>query len=156
MSGQQGFTMIELIVGIVVAAILTAIAVPAFRDSNQNAQIRSTAAELATSFNHAKALAVSERRAVQVLTTATGWTLDSTAPNVEDQKQFTLGANVILLDNANAPVPVGTPLDFRISGLPAAGQVIVRICDTNRAGEEGRDITVSIAGRVTTARSQCP
>ena len=56
--GQQGFTLIELIVTIVVGAILSALAIPAFQafvmNDRDSAQINS----LAYSFNYARSEAV--------------------------------------------------------------------------------------------------
>lgn len=153
---QRGLTMVELLIGIAVAGILLAIAVPSFQDTLQNSRIRGATMDLVTTFNTAKGLAVSERRQVTVITTANGWTLDSTA-DPDNQEQFTLPANVTLLDSAtNNPVGAGETIDFRASGMRIGGQFIVRVCDTVRAGEEGRDVTISAAGRVTTTRSQCP
>jgi type IV fimbrial biogenesis protein FimT len=155
-SAQRGFTLVELIIGIAVAAILMAIAVPTFRETAQNAEIRSTGVDLATAFNTAKALAVSERRPYTLVTTATGWTLDSVPADPDIQEQFLFGNNVAMFDLANAALPVGTAWVFGRNGLPVGGPIAVRLCDTIRAGEESRDILVSAAGRVTTQIQVCP
>ena len=57
---QQGFTLIELIVTIVVAAILSALAIPAFQTFVMNDRDSAQINALAYSFNYARSEAVKE------------------------------------------------------------------------------------------------
>ena len=63
---QKGFTLIETIVLIALLAILTAIAVPSFKDMMINHRLEGKAREYVTHFNWARSLAVSSNEAVNL------------------------------------------------------------------------------------------
>jgi type IV fimbrial biogenesis protein FimT len=57
-SSAQGFTLVELIVAISIAAILLAIAVPSYNSSQLNSQLRASANDLIASINLARSEAI--------------------------------------------------------------------------------------------------
>lgn len=63
---QKGFTLIETMVVIALLAILTAIAVPSFKDMMINRRLESKAREYVTHMNWARSLAVSNNEAVNL------------------------------------------------------------------------------------------
>jgi len=65
---SHGFTMIELMVTIVVAAILVALAVPSFRTYTAKKKVEGALAELATDLQFARSEAVSRNTNVRVTT----------------------------------------------------------------------------------------
>ena len=63
---QKGFTLIETMVLIALLAILTAIAVPSFKDMMINSRLEGRAREYVTHINWARSLAVSKNEAVNL------------------------------------------------------------------------------------------
>lgn len=70
---SAGFTLVELLITIVVAAILLAVAVPSFRDYQAGQQVRSTAADLVSAMNFARSEAVKRMASVSVAPASGGW-----------------------------------------------------------------------------------
>jgi type IV fimbrial biogenesis protein FimT len=68
-----GFTLVELLVTIVVAAILLAVAVPSFRDYQASQQVRSTTADLVSAINLARSEAVKRMASTSVSPASGGW-----------------------------------------------------------------------------------
>ena len=68
----RGFTLIEMLIGIAIVALLLKIAAPSFRTWMQNTQIRSAAHAIADGMNTARGLAISRNVAVQIQLTSLG------------------------------------------------------------------------------------
>jgi type IV fimbrial biogenesis protein FimT len=69
---QQGFSLLELMIVIVVMAILLAIAVPSFRETMQRSQVGSATNELLASFDYARSEAISRGQMVSMCPSTTG------------------------------------------------------------------------------------
>ena len=63
---QKGFTLIETMVFVALLAILTAVAVPSFKDMMINRRLEGKASEYISHFNWARSLAVSSNEAVNL------------------------------------------------------------------------------------------
>lgn len=88
--GDQGFTMIELLITVVIFSILLGIAIPAFSKWLPNYRLRGAARELYSNLQLAKTGAIRDRVEWAVRFTGTGtyevWSaLDSTSPNTNRQ-----------------------------------------------------------------------
>lgn len=167
----RGFTLIELIITILVAAILTAIAVPAFDSFVKNDRDSAQVNSLAYSMNYARSEAVKRDLAVSVCPSldglncngaawASGWMVYYVDP--------TTGANVSLqtvpaLAGSNTVTSHGAPttstgITFLSSGMatglagPMAAPLQINVCDV-RGATYARDIEVNVAGRVATAQN---
>lgn len=78
---SSGFTLIELMIGIVIVAILAAAALPSFRTMLQNSQIRNAAESISSGLQRARAEAVARNTNVAfVLGTQSSWTVSVVAP----------------------------------------------------------------------------
>lgn len=73
-TGQAGFTLMELMIGIAVLAILTTLAVPAFRQFNQNNRLAAQANEMVAAFQFARSEALKRGVQVQVCSSANATT----------------------------------------------------------------------------------
>lgn len=75
MRASRGLTLIELLVGIAVLAVLLRVAVPAFNTMIQNAQIRAVAESLQSGLTTARNEAVQRNRVVRFTRDGTGWSV---------------------------------------------------------------------------------
>ena len=150
----SGFTLIEVLITIVIAAILVSLALPNLRVFIQNNRLRTEASEFFAAINlartEAKANAVRVSLCVssnQTSCTGATWNLgwlawvDTDEDEVVDDGERILRArpapdNGIVLSTAG-----GTLLTFGASGA-ASGALTLRVCDSTRSGEEGRSITI--------------
>lgn len=81
---QSGFSMVELLVGILIMGILFAYGVPNFKDWIQNTQIRNGAEAIQSGLEVARAAAVKRNANVQIVFgTGTSWTVVCSAPVVD-------------------------------------------------------------------------
>lgn len=71
-SSVQGFTLVELIVAISIAAILLAIAVPSYSGSQLNSQLRASANDLIGSINLARSEAIKRGKTVTLCASSDG------------------------------------------------------------------------------------
>lgn len=146
----QGFTLVELMMTLMVAAILLAVAVPSFRAVTANNALRTTTADLVTAIHTARAQAVNQRAPVTLAASGSwsdGWTLDyaDTGTIMTDQT-FTPAGGVTISTGV-------TTLTFRPSGLVSATATF-SVCD-GRSGETGRKIVVGRFGTVDNQSITC-
>jgi type IV fimbrial biogenesis protein FimT len=169
MKPQHGFTLIELIVTIGVAAILSAIAIPAFRSFLQNDRDAAQANSLVGSLGYARSEAVkrASTNGVAVCPSANGAACDAgpwTEGWIVTYIDPVTPANTVVLQaipalsGTNTVTPVAGPatgITFNSSGTVAAGQApfTLRICD-QRGAAFARQVEVNATGRV--AASQRP
>ncbi len=82
---QSGFTMIELMIGLVVIAILFSVGIPSFKDWIQNTQIRNAAEEIQNGLQLARSEAVRRNTPVQfVLGAGSSWSVECAVPQGGD------------------------------------------------------------------------
>ncbi len=160
-----GFTLIELLVTMGVAAILCAIAIPAFNsfvlNDRDSAQINS----LSMSFNYARSEAVKRNTLVGVTvcpsdnvttcdTPAAGWAagwivLDLDPTDLKPVMQAVpalAGANVLTATGGGA-----NGISFKSTGIVTASAKI-KICDI-RGGAYARDVEVNSVGGITASQN---
>lgn len=73
MDRVKGFTLVELMVTIAVAAILLGVAVPSFQTLSRNNAVKATTNDLMSTINLARQQAVSTRSNIEVEPAAGGW-----------------------------------------------------------------------------------
>ncbi|HTV51140.1 MAG TPA: GspH/FimT family pseudopilin [Steroidobacteraceae bacterium] len=153
-----GFTLIELMVTVAVAAILTAIAIPAWRSFEQNDRMMSEAFMLRASMDLARAEAVKEDASVSVCASsdsltcssnnwANGWIVLSSQGGAPLQVVPAAVASNTITEHTG-PYSMVTFLSTGLTNLAANAQY--NICDT-RGGAYARAVQVSVMGRVSSA-----
>jgi type IV fimbrial biogenesis protein FimT len=167
MNLHRGFTLIELMVSITVAAILLGIAIPAFRSFLQNDRDTGQANSLVESLSYARSEAVKRAspNGVTVCPSANGaacdagpWTegwivtyIDPVTP-----ANTTVLQAIPALSGTNTVTPVvgpATGITFNSNGTAPLAPFTLRICDT-RGAAFARQVEVNLTGRV--AASQKP
>jgi type IV fimbrial biogenesis protein FimT len=170
--GQRGFTLIELIVTVVVGAILTALAIPAFQGFVMNDRDSAQINSLAYSFNYARSEAVKEDLPGGVTVCpstgaicsgtaawAQGWIVYYTDANNTTQILQTVPA----LAGSNNVTPAGaatatTGITFQSSGKATglAGSMTqplhIKVCD-QRGASFAREVVVNQLGRVAASQT---
>jgi len=126
-SRQQGVTLVEIAIGLILVAVLAAIAVPSFRDWIQNAQVRTATESINEGLQLARAEAVRLNGPVAFTLTNTagaGWTIRTL--NVNDLTALATTQTRSAAETSNARVTASaTVVCFNGTGqqIPAAGGV---------------------------------
>ena len=149
---QSGFSLIELLMGIVIIGILMAIAVPSFQTSARNAQIRNAAESIANGMQRARAEAVALNKDVAFsLGSGTSWTVSVVTPasgidsrsSSEGSKDVTRtvtpgGATTVTFDNFGSAKPTNSDSTARLAQVDL----------TTSGGTQDLRITVGLGGNV--------
>lgn len=147
--GMRGITLLELMLGVAVAGIILAFAVPSFETSIRNSRLRGTTMELVRAINTARAQAINHRKSVTLRP------FDNADWNSGIVVDYPDGAAGIPEEDLETRLPQGVSIQataastvFDSSGI-ASTQIVFSICD-NRADETGRQVTLQRLGRVDT------
>ncbi len=117
-SRSAGFTLVELMIGIVLLALLSAIAMPSYNAWMQNTQIRATSESILNGLQRARAEAVKRNISVEfVLGANSAWIVQVPGVEVIESKPSTgttvsnivqpAGATTITYDNFGNVAPLG-------------------------------------------------
>lgn len=154
---QRGFTLVELMVTLAVAAILMAMAVPSFTEMTKNNRLTTQTNQLVTALNLARSEAITRRVTMNVAAT------DATDADNEWGKGWSVAVNGGATLRIFQSLEGGSTLDsnsdiatfqYQPSGRASATDTLT-LCD-NRSGESGRQITLLTTGRITTTTVVCP
>ncbi len=121
-----GFTLVELLIVITIAAILAAIAVPSFRTISRNMAVRGATNELVAGIQFARSEAIRTNQTVSLTLTGRTWQVfvDANGNDIRDNNEALLreGAYSDLINAQGAPLSFGfTPTGMIASaaGFPA-------------------------------------
>ena len=167
-----GFTLIELIVTLSVAAIVLSVGVPSFRGVIMDNRLVSQSNQFVTSVKMARSAAVRYQRPATVCSSAN---FDAAVPTCSGDPDWSDGwfvwvdKNRDALTDANEVIAVFGPInnastlssgtassftyDARGFATPAVGGEL-RLCDS-RTAETGRLIKVNLVGRTNVKRDGC-
>ncbi len=166
-TATRGFTLVELLVTIAVAAILLTVAVPNFQMFVLNSRMASQANDLITAFNMARSEAVKRAASVTVCASSNGTTCTGTwaqgwivrdAAGTPIRAQEALGGASTLTGGAN----VASMITFTSNGrttIPAAAttaSTTLTLCPPSPASVQGRAIQIERTGRTRVSAVACP
>lgn len=163
----RGFTIVELMISLAIGAVLFSIGMPALRDAVMDNRMTNSTNEMILALTLARSEAITRKRNtfVTALNFSNGanewgfggwvvWMDNNNNGNrdvpAEDIRQFGPYPDTTFMDGPNGE----TQLQFLPSGVRLAGAnnpYLITVCDS-RAGEVGRQITLTIAGRPTLNR----
>lgn len=169
LSASSGFTVIEVLISLLVAAILLSLATPSFIEFTKNKQITTQANEFISSLALARSEALKRVSRVTVCRSASGsscansgnWDQGYLVFNDDDDDGTVDGGEQIL--KVVSALPTGFTLDGSTdvadyvsfvstghskltSGAFQSGTIV--LCDDRGAGPHARAITVNVTGRV--------
>lgn len=170
----SGFTLIELMIGLALVAVLLGIAAPTFREAMMNVRISAQANDLFTDLALARSEAVKRNVPVLVCPSAngtdctTGWTngwlifADANRNNAKDANEPTLKRRG-QIEGSNTLAAAGTMaagsmayVPYAPSGISTPTGVDFVLCDTRTRAGVGRRISILPTGRPLVRKINCP
>ncbi len=162
MPRQSGFTIVELMVTLSIAAVLLALAAPNFSNMIADNRMSSATNNFISAIALARNVAITRKRNTSVTARSPGnnanewgaggwvvWSDDNgdgvqDAGGTEDVRFFEPVNDIVSVDGPDGAIAIV----FNSSGLrpPGADPFTITICDS-RTGETGRQITVGLTGR---------
>lgn len=156
-----GFTLFELMVTLAVAALILSLGVPGFRNFIQNNRATTHTNDLVTALNLGRSEAA--RRGVTILLCSSsdgatcsgsndwssGWIVRRSAGAVLRTWPERSGGDGVLTANVSQ-------IQFQARGSLAGGTVpLLQIRLPDCSGDQGRDVSVNMAGRIAVTRVTC-
>ena len=162
---QGGFTLVELMVTVAIAAVIAMIAVPSFQQMTRRSRLATAGNELVAAMQSARMAAVSQRESVSFCPSADGTTCAAAAgnrwivlaPGNSVLKDFTLPLGITAQGSPNLRGAsfrlVFGPSGFSKAGTGAAAptSATLALCGSDIRGDNAMDITAAM-GRISTAR----
>lgn len=150
---RGGFTLIELMVTLAVAAVLITVGIPGFSAFMANQQTRSASQALFSDLLYARSEAIKRNESVTVARNGTwtdGWEiLDAGANQIREHG----GLEGIQLDDGNGNTPVASVSFDRTGRLIGGGSPSFAFCVTGNASNvTQRLVTIDLSGRATINR----
>lgn len=168
---NKGFTMIELLIGLAIAGILAAMAMPSFQTLIKDNRLKTKASEMVGHLQLARSEAAKQKVRVTICTSNDGATC--TAGTAWDKGWIVwtekdgvagidVGSEILKTGSESNQVLVinsGTDtMDYLPDGtaiIPGGGAIQFTFCD-DRTAERGRQITIALTGRAESERFACP
>ena len=150
---QAGFTLVEIMVTLGVAAILLSFGVPRFQGIILSNRLSTNTNLMIGSLNLARSEAIKRGMQINVIKTGTawkdGWVIE------EDVSKKVLRTVAAL--NGSMELTAAASYKYQPNGfIRAATEQIIYVCDSARDGEFGREITIAISGRASVSNRKHP
>jgi type IV fimbrial biogenesis protein FimT len=159
----RGFTLIEMMITIALAAVLLAIVAPSFRQLIANQRIKTASFDLFSALNYARSEAV-KRNAVGGVTLqagaltngawGTGWRIVDPADASKNLRSWGAVNNLSVIEEAGPVASVTYGRDGRLTGGTAPRFEITT--SPSISGVKARCVQVDLSGRPATAEGGCP
>lgn len=171
MNGQNGFTLVELMITVVVAAILLGLAVPNYFNMVQNNQIIATVNKLSASLNYARLEAIKRGDQVSVCAAASS-ALNSCGSSaqwgqgwivfVDENDNNVIDVNDTLI-RVNEQLPTGVTLSsasaivtYDGTGFLSSNATTFSVSASQCTGDSGRQLSIAASGRLSISSVACP
>lgn len=157
---NRGFTLFELIVTIAVAAVIITFGVPGFKSLVQNSRATTDTNDLVTALNLGRSEATRRGVPIEVCSSDDG----STCSGNDDWSSGWIvrpaGGQVLRAwpprSDANVLTADVDEIEFQPRGSLDGVAPTLRIRHPDCTGDQGRDVSVSVVGRISVARVACP
>jgi len=136
---QQGFTLLEIMIVMIIMAIITAIAIPAFSSWREKQAVHNATQALMAQLKQARVLAVSENRNVSLTFTSTSYIFDADTTGTCSTCKKEL--NTLGQYSNNLSISPTTTRTFGSRGTVNSGTI------TFTAGSYSKAIKMNILGR---------
>lgn len=163
MTRHGGFTLIELIITLAIAAILLTVGVPSFQDTIKNSRISSQANEFITDLNYARNVAVTQKNAITICQSSNG---TSCGVGTTWQQGWIVinnfnGANTVL--RMHGPLSTGmtlsagstTQVAYSSTGAATPNAITFQLRLSGCTGNQQRNITIGPTGRPMVSTIAC-
>ena len=159
---DKGFTVMELMVVLTIAAMVMAFAIPQIQTLQRKTRMNALAEDLSASLAAARALAITQRRQVFLVAlpaasaTPTSWEIhaDTAAGTLMEQHQVTAPVTLQLIPCATCGAAPVSQIHFLPNGVVqradtnASLTMTYRICASDSTTEVGRDVGMNQLGRL--------
>ncbi|WP_304641609.1 GspH/FimT family pseudopilin [Pseudomonas sp.] len=153
-ASERGFTLIELMVTIAVAAIILSLAIPSFTEATLGSKLRATANNLAAAATLARSEAIKRREQVVLCASSNG----SSCGGSWEQGWIVLGGSTVIRTQGAAPKGFKvngdqSSLTFQPTGVGSTPANFTVCRATPSVGSQERTVTISATGRASVERT---
>lgn len=154
---QHGFTLVEILVTVSIASIISTAAAPSLSSMIRSNQLTSQVNSFVSAMNMARSESVKRGENVRVVAINSATTSDEWGPgwNVVDDT----GTNIKFFASLGSSATLDSTANVATFVYQSNGRVdvidILNLCDSNLSGETGRQINVTATGRVATSEITC-
>jgi type IV fimbrial biogenesis protein FimT len=151
-SAPEGFTLIELIITIMIAAVLATLAAPSFREYIFNQKIRNASFDLMATLSFARAEAITRNTAVNIVPVdannwANGWSVAIGGTTLRTQSAY---SDLSITDPADP-----AQLTYGNDGRPSVAFTATIAPTTAISGVTSRCIRIGLGGTANSAVGAC-
>lgn len=158
MKKQNGFTLVELMIGLAIVAIVLSIGVPSFGDLIRNNRMTTQVNELVGALNLARSEAVKRGQSINVTAASggsnwkAGWTVETTAGGTDIRVYASQdGEHTLIADGGQSTFTYDSQ---GFLSTACAANCTVTLCES---GETGRRLSVAPSGHMSVdGRYACP